>query len=133
MIEKALVARLVAAATSADDRILPLALERHPTLPAITYQRISTPRDLAHNGSQGYADYRVQMTCWAHRTPDMSGYRLAKDLAEEVRVALDGWRGTEAGVTVGLAQVSGDRDEQDTERSFEAVRLDITGNFQEAT
>lgn len=132
MIEKALVSRLVGA-TSAGDRITPLSLERTPVLPALTYQRVSTPRDVSHDGAQGYAGYRVQIVCYAKRTNDGAGYRLAKQLADEVRLALDGWRGTAAGVTVGMCQIANDRDEQDPERSFEAVRLDAVGNYMEAT
>lgn len=132
MAEQAIVALLIAAATSAGDRIEPLQLPRDPALPAISYQRISTPRRIAHNGDQGYADFRTQINCWAKRTEgSTAGYSQAKQLADEVRVALNGYRGTAAGVVVGLMRVSGDRDETDPQRTLERVMVDVTGNYQE--
>ena len=132
VIEQALVALVVAANTVADDRMRPLELLREPPMPAITYQRISTPRPLAHNGDQGYAMFRVQINCWAERTVTGSGYAQVKQLAEEVRLALNGFSGTVAGVVVGLIQIDGERDETDPERNFERVLLEASGNYREA-
>lgn len=134
MVEQAIVALLVAAGTLAGDRIDPLSLPRDPVLPAISYQRISTPRQLAHNGDQGYAGFRVQVNCWAKRIEGSDGgYFQAKQLADEVRVALNGFRGIAAGIDVGLMQVSNDHDESDPQRSFERVMVDVSGNYQETT
>lgn len=131
MIERAIVALLVMADTIAGNRIAPVMLDRDPGLPMVTYQRISTPRELAHNGDQGYADFRVQLNCWAARTPTASGYLAAKQLADEVRQALHGYRGVAGGVQVGLIQITNDRDDRNPERTYEVVRLDATGNYRE--
>lgn len=131
MIEKALYALLVAADTDAGTRVYPLSLPQNPTLPALTYQRVSTPRDLSHDGDQGYADARVQINCWAHRSPSNLGYDQAKTLADQVRVALNGQFGTFGGVDVGRIQITGDRDEWDPERSFDRVAVDALCAFQE--
>ena len=134
MAEQAIVALLVAAGTSAADRIDPLSLPRDPQFPAITYQRISTPRDLAHNGDQGFAGFRVQINCWAKRVEgSVAGYFQAKQLAGEVRQALHGFRGTAAGIDIGVIQISGDRDETDPQRTLERVMVDASGNYQEPT
>lgn len=132
MVEQGIVALLAAANTLAGDRIRPLQLDRDPVLPAITYQRISTPREVEHDGDQGYADFRVQLNCWAQRTTNDAGYGQARQLANEVRAALHGYRGTAAGVVIGLIEVSGDRDETDPERHFERVLLEAHGNYLEA-
>jgi len=35
------------------------------TLPAVTYQRISTAPDYSHDGGSGLAQVRIQCNCWA--------------------------------------------------------------------
>jgi hypothetical protein len=126
VIEVALAALLDAADTSAADRIKPLTLPRDPTLPACTYQLISNPRELSHDGDQGYATFRVQLNCWGKT------YKQAKQLAGEARLALNGQRGNFGGVEVGRIQVSSGRDDWDQERELARVILDCTGEYQEA-
>jgi hypothetical protein len=68
-------------------------LERIPqgaTLPCLTYQRISTPRVLAHDtsGSAGTASPRFQFDAWA------TTYASAKSITDALRAALNGFRGT---------------------------------------
>lgn len=132
MVERAIVALLEAADTLAGDRIWPLHLDRDPSLPAITYQRISTPRPIAHDGDQGYADFRTQLNCWASRADGAGGFAQARQLADQVRRTLNGWRGVVAGVEVGMLRVSGDRDERDPERVMERIILEVSGNYREA-
>lgn len=132
MVERALYRILVDAETSAGERITPLQLDRQATFPSITYQRISTPRDIAHDGDQGFAEFRTQMNCWAQRTESASGYAQARQLADEVRLALNGFRGTVEGIVIGYVQVLGDRDDVDPERTLERVVVDVVGNYQEA-
>ena len=133
MIHKAIVALLrdhPGVSAMVGDRIAPARLDRDPVLPMITYQQISTPRDVDHGGDQQYADFRVQVNCWADAESD--GYDAVKDLAGEVRMALHGFRGTAAGVEVGLMAVSGDRDGDIPERSMDRVTVDVSGNYREA-
>ena len=60
------------------------------TLPALTYQRISSPRRHTHdsNGATGTAHPRFQLDCWS------TTYEGAKDIADALRSALNGYRGT---------------------------------------
>jgi hypothetical protein len=89
-------------------------LERIPqgaTLPCLTYQRISTPRLLAHDtsGSAGTAHPRFQFDAWA------TTYSSAKAITDALRAALNGFSGTitnavcqvETAVAVGTATVNG--------------------------
>jgi len=93
-IEEALRSILVTAATTAGERIYPLSLPADPTLPAIVYTRISTPRLRSLTGFAGLARPRLQFLAWA------SSYAAAKVLADEIRTALDGYQGTVSGLQI---------------------------------
>lgn len=68
-------------------RIYPVKLPQAWTLPAITYQRISTPRAHIMSGLSGRARPRFQIDCWA------DDYGTVKDLAIKVGGCLDGFKG----------------------------------------
>lgn len=72
------------------DRVYINRLPQTVTLPAITYQRISTPRVLAHDtsGATGTAYPRFQVDAWA------TTYASAKAITDAVRAALNGYKGT---------------------------------------
>lgn len=91
MIEQALVDRLNAtAAVTAlvSDRIGTWELPQDETMPAITLQRLSGPRDYTHDGASGLEFPGFQLTCWAETL------KSAKDVAVAVRDALSGFKGT---------------------------------------
>lgn len=69
------------------DRLYPMRLPEGVTFPAMTYQRISTPRMRSHSGPSGLASPRFQYDCW-----DVT-YAGAGAVARELRLALDGYRG----------------------------------------
>ena len=104
--------RALPVAALVGDRVYPLALPPSPTLslPAITLQRISTVRLDSQDGPAGLARPRVQVNAWA-RT-----YAQADELANAVRVCLDGLRnaGTGGGIIQGTF-VAEDRDIYDSE------------------
>lgn len=111
MMEAAIRTLLLADATVAGlvaDRIYPLVLPQKPTLPAVTYQRISTPIQYAQGGPS-LATPRLQIDCWA------GDYDSAKALAAAVAAVLSGYKGTTGGLKV-LGVFSGGRDSE----SFEA-------------
>ena len=83
------------------------ALELTNPLPAIVYQRISTPPGLA----AGYLEPRERLSCWA---PDYAG---AEALAAQVRLALDHYHGA-LGSTHALSHVVAERDDRDPETGF---------------
>jgi len=78
------------------DRVYPLVLPQPPTLPAIRYQRISTPRAQYRtlDGLANYASPRIQIDCW-DTTPDGV---LA--VARAVYELLDGFHGTVDGLRI---------------------------------
>lgn len=113
--EESLVARLEAVSGVTDlvsTRIYPDKLPQSATLPAITYQRISTIRETAMGNDTGIARARFQVTSFA------ATYAALKGVTEAVRAALQRFRGASGGVTVDdcfleneLDLYSGDEDE----------------------
>ena len=85
-------------------RIYPMKLPQGPTMPAITYSRISGPRIETMAGPSGMAFPRVQVDSWA------STYAGVKALADAVRKALDGYRGTIVSIRVGGIIMDGELD-----------------------
>ena len=75
-------------------RITPTRMKQNSALPAISYFRVDGPRVYCMTGPSGYALPRIQVDVWARDYPE------AKTIAENVRVALSGYRGVIAGVTV---------------------------------
>ena len=87
MIEKGLLTHLTTSITATASSIYAQVLPQDADFPAITYFKVSAPRHYYHEG-QIYAEPRMQIDCWAY------GYLEAKNLAEQVRVALSGYTGT---------------------------------------
>lgn len=75
-----------------DSRIYPLVLPQPPTLPAVTYFKVSkvNKRTMA-SPSDSLKQVRVQLSCWANT------YAKAKDVAEQVTVALQDYSGLMGG------------------------------------
>lgn len=69
-------------------------LPQNPTLPAITYQLISTPRVMSHSGYSNLAMPRLQMTIFA------LSYATRNAVSEALRPLLLGFRGTMSGIRV---------------------------------
>lgn len=84
-------------------RIYPLLLPQDPVLPAVTYQRISTPR--MHAFERSFLPHpRFQFDCWATTFP------AARAVAEQVKLALDVYMGAMGAETVQASILDGDRD-----------------------
>jgi hypothetical protein len=84
-IEMALVSLLINDAdvnAKVGDRIFPVYVPEDKSLPAITYQEISGPRDAVMSGASGLVNARFQINCWTKK------YRGARELADLVRIAL---------------------------------------------
>lgn len=91
MIETGIYAQLMATLAVTDlvvDRVYPIMMPQQPTLPAITYQRISTTDRYAQDGSQDLPTVRVQINCVA------ATLAAAGALSAAVRTALDVQHGT---------------------------------------
>jgi hypothetical protein len=86
---EAVLQRILAAAPVVSNligsRIYPNIVPQKAPMPAITYQQISGPRLHDMQGAVGLAKARYQINCWA------VSYAGAKELAEAVRLVLDGY------------------------------------------
>lgn len=79
----------------ASTRIYPLYARQTAVKPFIVYQRISSVREHSHSGPSSLARPRFQFRCAANT------YGEARQLADAVRGALDGYKGTVASVEIG--------------------------------
>ena len=80
-------------------RIYPSVLPQTPTLPAVVYQTISDVREMLHDGPQGLPVARIQYDCWG------VSYTSARNTANALRTAADGYRGAMGASAVGFASV----------------------------
>lgn len=133
MIEEALVAHLLADADVSaliDDRIFPNVAPQDAALPLLVYQRISSPRVRSQSGPSGLAHPRFQIRAKA------ATYAGARDLANKVRVSLDGFAGTMGGgggVSVGAAFLDNERDAYEDTLEAHSVPMDFIIWHREAT
>lgn len=97
------------------DRVYPLILPQPPTLPAIRFQRISTPRSQYRtmDGQANYASPRIQIDCW-----DLT-FDGVLALGEAVYSLLEGFNGTVDGLRI---------DAISTEDEAAAIELDVGPN-----
>lgn len=86
------------------DRIYPMPLPQHATLPALTYTRISTVRTYSLEADMRKARARIQIDSWA--TTDAVAYQLAR----AVRHAMSGFYGSMSGTQVHLITIEDERD-----------------------
>ena len=97
-------------------RVYRTKLPQNPTLPAVTYWKVSGNRLHDLTGPTGQSDPRFQVSCWARTSA------TAEDVAEAVRVRLDGWTST-GGVQV--AELVNETDLYDDEVEIYHVALDF--------
>lgn len=76
------------------NRVYPFVPEMGATLPLIVYQRTSVERPQSLAGNVGNPLITVQLTAYD------TSYSNLKDVARGMRLALDRWTGTTAGVTI---------------------------------
>lgn len=110
------------------DRVYPKKLPqpkppKKPTLPAIVYHRITTPREHDQDGSANLHSPLWQFDCFA--TTDGQ----ASEVARVLRLALDGFAGTMGGVggvAVDAAFVEDEQDDYDDTTEFFRSIVDFT-------
>lgn len=103
-------------------RVYPDFMPQGATLPCLTYQRISTPRNLSHDTSgigSDLAHPRFQFTTWA------TTKESAKAINEQVRAALNGHTGTTGGVTINTALVADERYRYEPEIQLHSYQSDF--------
>jgi len=108
------------------DRLYPLVLPQGCILPAATYQEISGTRDHTMDGPSGIASLRVQITTFAVEK------KLAKELANRIRLALDGAYGLlGAGTSVQRIELLDAHDEYDSVVTVHSAVLDFEIEMEE--
>ena len=80
--------------SGASMRFHPQILPQNPVYPAVTYSCISAPRETLMGSDPGLVEARYQFSAW-----DLT-YKGARDLAEQLRLAFERWRGTVGSVVV---------------------------------
>jgi len=118
MIEKGLLTYLKATLTPTASNTYAQLLPQSATFPAITFSKVSGPREYSHSG-QTYAEPRMQIDCWA------KGYLEVKELAEDVRAALSGYTGTFDGKKVMSCFLLNETDFYDMETQLHRVVVDF--------
>lgn len=118
MIEKGLLTLLKSTLTPTASSIYAQFLPQDSSFPAITFSKVSGPREYCHDG-QIYAEPRMQIDCWA------KGYLEAKTLAENVRVALSGYTGTFDSKKVMACFLVNETDIYDPDTQLHRVILDF--------
>lgn len=83
-IETDVFTRLAAAVPLVGGRCYPVLLPQNPTLPAITFQKVSNLRVQAIGGDSALQHPRYQFSCWSLT------YEEAWTVAEQVRLAMQG-------------------------------------------
>lgn len=116
-VETSIFAALVAANTTAGNRVYPMRRPQATPVPAVTFQRVGSAPVNGLDGSLGVDQVRVQVDCWA--AGDVAGYKAAKTLARAVRVAMETIVGVRA-----LFVDEGDEYEPDTD--LYRVRMDFS-------
>jgi hypothetical protein len=98
--------------------IYPIAMPQGTVLPAVTYQRVSSPRVRGFGDNKG-AVARVQVTAWA------ATYRDAKQVRAEIFDALEPTDGMYFDVTVRAVQCVNELDDYNPETKTYATALDF--------
>ena len=103
-------------------RVRPLQLKQGETMPAVSYQRISTVRESEFGSDNGHATSRVQVTSWA------TTWASADGLKDAVRGALQRYNGS---TDVGDTFVVGENHFQDPDYGVFGIALDFRFHHQE--
>lgn len=90
------------------ERIHALHLPQGPILPAVTYQRISTPRVYSQDGYSGLAHPRWQFDAWAE------SYDMAYDVAEALVSAVNDMASDDLDIYAATVENQSDGYEPDT-------------------
>jgi hypothetical protein len=116
MIEEALYSHLstsTALTAIVSDRIYPMMMPQDPTLPAITYQRISNSPVNTLGGFSSLDNPHIQFDCWT------TSYSAAKALGDKLRKALS------SATTFNALQMS-DQDLYEADTEIYRVSMDFS-------
>lgn len=105
-------------------RVYPVVLKQKTTLPALSYSRVSAERASAMGVDTGNVRARFQVDVWA------SSYASARDVTEQVRLALERYRNI-IGTVIEDIYFLNDVDLYEDETSIYHVALDFEVNYKE--
>lgn len=97
---------------SVSGQVHPIFIPSSELLPALTYQRKQTARDMTHRGASGLAKPRFELACWAQSS--IPGYKQNLITSRAVRLAINGWQGTKDAHNVRSVSIDDEYDEDDT-------------------
>lgn len=124
MLASAAITGLIGAGDNA--RLYPLVIPQTAALPAVAYQKISSPKEQAHTGSSHLCRSRFQLTLVA------ATYTAVKALATAVKQCWDSFSGTVIIDTANSVRIDGCSIENDSDTSIErqtvvtpVVRIDV--------
>lgn len=109
----------------AGGRLYPLRLPQDPTLPAMTYGRLSAPRDRTLDGVTGRVRARIRFHIWA------DGFKAARTLAETMRQLFKDYSGTMGFTTVNAVSLEGEADQRDPDTGTYHTILDFMFTYKE--
>lgn len=95
-------------------------------LPAITFFKVSGPRDYTQEGPSGLVSARFQVTSWGNT------YTESKQLSEQVRFALDGYRGSLNDARIDGVMILNEIDDNEPVPSIYKTFMDFRVNYAEA-
>jgi hypothetical protein len=106
-------------------RLYPLTVPQDITQPAIAYQRISTVRNLAHDGPLTVVTARIQYTCMANT------YANLKAVTAALIAALNGYTGMMTPVRIDRTAVENEIDSFEFETAMKVARVDVLFMYKE--
>lgn len=86
-------------------QVFPLAVPKNATMPFVIYKRNNIVREATLAGPAYSPTVNLQVSSWALT------YEAARELANEIRVSLDGYTGTLCGVTIGDIRLVSETDD----------------------
>lgn len=133
MVEQGLKSRLGSDATlttMVGTRIFPQVAPQNSPFPRITYQRAASARRKTFDGIEGWVEASIRVDCWS------KDYKEVKNVANRVRLLVDGFKGVWSGFVIGLAKLEGEQELYEPsvvadEAGIHRVSFDLTVWFDE--
>ncbi len=128
MIGKALAARLEGFAgltALIDTRLYRIKTPQNPTLPYVRFQKITNPREKAMVQSPGLGHARFQLDVYGAKEEDVRAVEY------QLRLALEDWSGTAAGMVIQLIEYLDDSDHDEAEVDEFRASVDVLVHYEE--
>lgn len=101
------------------DRVYPVKMPQKAAFPAIVYAKSGGARSHSNDGSSGFNRAVFALDCWA------ASLAQASAVANAVRLAVDGYRGTVLGVDFNGVFLVGEEEGWDDDRAMAYASLDL--------